>query len=255
MDNRSRLFTPTTRSGFEDNDRKIEWLLKSAQKNFEEAIRKDPSYEASYVHLACVYTFMENYEAAIGKINELKSVQLLSANALTMRAIAFFYNQQTDKALRDFTEAQRLNGFGATHNLALAKKGTEFVQNGSEVLEWLEKNAPIIPSISKESPLPPFKEAPINFNIKLSLTTTSTLSGEVTPNELYLESNNKGKVLKINRLSSVKTLAIGSSKTQVQEELGLPTITSPTYWRYDRLGLMVNFELEKVGEFLRYQLK
>jgi len=253
LDSRSRLFTPNTRSGLEDNDRKIEVLLKMAQRNFEEALRKDPNYTPAYVNLACVFDLLGNYEAAIGKINELKSQQSLSANALTIRAIAYLHNEQIEKANRDFAEAQRLNGFGATHNFALAQKGVSFIQNASELVEWLEKNTPTQSFVSKKPTLGAFKAITSTPTIKFTLTPTTTLSGIVTKSELFLESKSNIKILKINKIHSLETLTVGSSKAKVKEVLGLPTEENPTYWLYD--GLIVNFEGDLVSDFLQYQLK
>lgn len=253
LDSRSRLFTPNTRSGLEDNDRKIEVLLKTAQRNFEEALRKDPDYTPACVNLACVFDLLGNYEAAIGKINELKSQRSLSSNALTIRAIAYLHNEQMEKANRDFAEAQRLSGFGTTHNFALAQKGLAFVQNASEVVEWLEKNTPTQSFVSTKPPLGTFKAISATPTIKLALNPTTTLSGILTTGELSLESKSNAKVLKISKILSIEALTVGSSKANVKEVLGLPIKENPTYWLYD--GLIVNFDGDAGSELLQYQLK
>ncbi|MEI7584562.1 tetratricopeptide repeat protein [Runella sp.] len=253
LDSRSRLFTPNTRSGLEDNDRKIEVLLKTAQRNFEEALRKDPDYTPAYVNLACVFDLLGNYEAAIGKINELKSQQSLLPNAFTIRAIAYLHNEQIEKANRDFAEAQRLNGFGTTHNFTLAQKGLTFVQNASEVVEWFEKNTPTQPFVSTKPTLGAFKAISATPTVKLAFNPTTTLSGIVTTSELSLESKSNAKVLKISKILSIEALTVGSSKVNVKEVLGLPIKENPTYWLYD--GLIVNFDGDIVSELLQYQLK
>lgn len=253
LDSRSRLFTPNTRSGLEDNDRKIEILLKMAQRNFEEALRKDPDYPQAHVNLACVFDLLGNYEAAIGKINELKSQQSVLPNAFTIRAIAYLHNEQIEKANRDFAEAKRLNGFGTTHNFSLAQKGLSFIQNASEVVEWLEKNTPIQSFVSIKPTLLPFKAISATPTIKFALNPTTTLSGIVTTSELSLESKSNLKVLKIKKIHPFEALTIGSSKANVKEVLGVSIKENPTYWLYD--GLIVNFDEEAVSEVLQYQLK
>jgi hypothetical protein len=205
------------------------------------------------VNLACVFDLLGNYEAAIGKINELKSQQSLSPNALTIRAIAYLHNEQIEKANRDFAEAQRLSGFGTMHNFALAQKGLAFIQNASEVVEWLEKNTPTQSFASTKSTLGTFKAISATPTIKLVLNPSTTLSGIVTAGELFLESKSNFKVLKINKTHSIEALTVGSSKANIKEMLGLPTKENPTYWLYD--GLIVNFDEETVRELLQYQLK
>ncbi len=203
LDSRSRLFTPNTRSGLEDNDRKIEVLLKMAQRNFEEAIRKDPTYSPAYVHLACIYSLLENQEAAIGKINELQGVQSLPAEALTIRGIAYFYNEQPTKAFRDLEEASKLRAKGGMYNLTLARKGLEFVKNASEIVEWLESNnnsldAPPKNNL-KEAELSPL----IQPTILLSITPTITVRAKVSASAEEFESKYNNKVLRIKKVDSV----------------------------------------------------
>lgn len=203
LDSKSRLFNLTTRSGFEDNDYKIKVLLKAAQRDFEEAIRKDPTYTPAYVHLACVYSLLENQEAAIGKINELQGIQPLSAEALTMRGVAYFYNEQNTKALRDLDEANKLQAKGAMYNLTLARKGLAFVQNASEIVEWLESNNNSSEVLLKEN----LKEAELSPLVQptvlLSINPTLTIRAKVSASTEEFESKYNDKVLRIKKVGSV----------------------------------------------------
>jgi len=74
LENISRLSKEITRGGLDDTSEEMKKLLKDAQKDFQEAIRLDPSYTRGYINLACVYDLLENPNAAIGTIKYLKPI-------------------------------------------------------------------------------------------------------------------------------------------------------------------------------------
>lgn len=98
VENKSRLAIGTTRS-VEDRQKQMTDLLTSAQKDFQEAIRLDPTFTKGYVNLACVYDLLENPNAAIGTIKDLKPIeQQRSIDAQRILAIAYFHDKQENKA-------------------------------------------------------------------------------------------------------------------------------------------------------------
>ena len=103
-ENKSRLNKETTRS-LDDSNEEMEHLLKDAQKDFQEAIRLDPNFTKGYVNLACVYDLLENSNAAIGTIKDLKPIeQQKSTDAQRILAIAYFHDKQENKANEIWSE-------------------------------------------------------------------------------------------------------------------------------------------------------
>jgi len=99
IENTSRLNKKDTIRSFGDDNNNIEQLLKDAQKDFQEAIRLDPTFTKGYVNLACVYDLLENSNAAIGTIKDLKPIeQQKSTDAQRILAIAYFHDKQENKS-------------------------------------------------------------------------------------------------------------------------------------------------------------
>lgn len=98
LENKSRINRDNTRSLDENGYGRMIELLKSAQKDFQEAIRIDPSYVKCYINLACVYDLLGNSEAAIGKIKELNASDQKSLPAQMILAIAYYHNSQVENA-------------------------------------------------------------------------------------------------------------------------------------------------------------
>ena len=104
VENKSRLSIDDTRSLDDEKAEEFNNLLKEAQKNFQEAIRIDPSFTKSYVNLACVYDLMDNWEGAIGKIKELSIEQQNTIDAKRILAIAYYHNNQRDLSTKIWNE-------------------------------------------------------------------------------------------------------------------------------------------------------
>lgn len=98
VENKSRLSKDDTRALDDEKDEEFKSLLKEAQKDFQEAIRIDPTFAKSYINLACVYDLMDNWQGAIGKINELSIEQQNSVDAKRILAIAYYHYGQETKA-------------------------------------------------------------------------------------------------------------------------------------------------------------
>lgn len=97
IENKSRLSQDVTRT-LDDASDKMEQLLKSAQKDFMEAIRLDPSFTKAHINLACIYDLQDNPMAAIGKIKELTTTQQKTKEAQRILAIAFYNADLETKA-------------------------------------------------------------------------------------------------------------------------------------------------------------
>lgn len=98
VENKTRLSREDNRGIDENSHQFMSKLLKSSQKDFQEAIRIDPTFIKSHINLACVYDLMDNWEFAIGKIKELSIEQQSIIDAKRILAIAYFHSRQEDKA-------------------------------------------------------------------------------------------------------------------------------------------------------------
>lgn len=113
LDPQSRLAS-VVRSG-SGNPQALTQYLIAARQNAEKAKSMDPTYVPAYVNLACAYSLAGNQNAAIGVINELPAA-LLTGDAHTIRAIAYYRDKQVDKAADAFTLAQQQHGYMAEYN-------------------------------------------------------------------------------------------------------------------------------------------
>lgn len=107
IENKTRLNQEDTRGLDEKKQQLLNQLLKSAQKDFQEAIRIDPLFTKSYINLACVFDLMDNWEGAIGKIKELTLEQQNTIDAKRILAIAYYHSNQIDKAETLWTEINK----------------------------------------------------------------------------------------------------------------------------------------------------
>ena len=98
VENKSRLSIDDTRSLDDEKAEEFNTLLKEAQKDFQEAIRIDPSFTKGYINLACVYDLMDNWEGAIGKIKELSIEQQNTIDAKRILAIAYYHKKERNYA-------------------------------------------------------------------------------------------------------------------------------------------------------------
>ena len=98
VENKSRLSQDDTRGLDDEKNEEFNNLLKQAQKDFQEAIRIDPSFTKGYINLACVYELMDNWDSAVGKIKELSIIQQNTIDAKRILAIAYFHKNDKIKA-------------------------------------------------------------------------------------------------------------------------------------------------------------
>jgi len=103
VDFSSRLQNESTR-GIDDELEEKGALLKEAQKDFQEAIRLDPSFTKAYINLACVLDLLGNYPKAVGTILDLSNENQKTKDAQRILAIAYFHDKQEKKALNIWEE-------------------------------------------------------------------------------------------------------------------------------------------------------
>jgi hypothetical protein len=94
IENKTRLGQEDTRGINESDHEEMTKLLMSAQKDFQEAIRIDPSFTKAYINLACVFDLLDNPSSAIGKIFELPTEQRNIIEVKRILAIAYYHNSQ-----------------------------------------------------------------------------------------------------------------------------------------------------------------
>ncbi len=91
IENKTRLNQEDTRSSDDEKAMVFINLLKEAQKDFQEAIRIDPSFTKGYINLACVYDLLGNSIKAIGEIKGLSIEEQISIDAKRILAIAYYH--------------------------------------------------------------------------------------------------------------------------------------------------------------------
>ena len=104
IENKSRLSKNENRGLNLSMKERYTSLLKDAQRDFQEAIRIDPSFIKGYINLSCVFDLLGNPEAAIGKIKELTIENQNSIDAKRILAIAYYHNKQKDLAIKIWSE-------------------------------------------------------------------------------------------------------------------------------------------------------
>ncbi len=99
VDINSRLDQSGTRGQQDDAKQALmNDLLKSAQKDFTEAIRLDEKYTIAYINSACVYDLLGNPNGAISRILELPIAQQKINEAQRILAIGYYHADNEKKA-------------------------------------------------------------------------------------------------------------------------------------------------------------
>ena len=98
IENNTRLSREDTRGVNENIYEEMNNLLISAEKHFQEAIRIDPLFTKGFINLACVYDLLDKPASAIGEIFKLTKEQQNSPEAKKILAIAYYHNNEVDKA-------------------------------------------------------------------------------------------------------------------------------------------------------------
>jgi tetratricopeptide (TPR) repeat protein len=137
----SRLNSAITRSNVDDTTNLFQTLLQASKKDFERAIAIDPHYAKAYINLACSYDLLENYEAAIGRINDMPINSNKLIAALEIKAIAYAHSNNTQKANECFSTIQKLNGDTNSYNFKVYSLGNQSLLNSENFKEeWLKQN-------------------------------------------------------------------------------------------------------------------
>jgi tetratricopeptide (TPR) repeat protein len=98
IENKTRLSQEDTRGIDENSYEEMTNQLMNAQKNFQEAIRIDPQFFKGYINLACVYDLLDKPVSAIGEIFKLTKEQQNIIEAKRILAIAYYHNNEENKA-------------------------------------------------------------------------------------------------------------------------------------------------------------
>lgn len=104
IENKSRLSQDATRSLDDETNEELNRLLKEAQKDFQEAIRIDPSFTKGYINLACVFDLQGNPDKAVGEIKGMSVEQQNIKEAKRILAIAYFHRKDEEKAMSIWKE-------------------------------------------------------------------------------------------------------------------------------------------------------
>jgi tetratricopeptide (TPR) repeat protein len=143
LDGRSRLISLQRSAPTPFSTQQLQRLLAEARRYAEKAREIDPGYVPAFINLACIYSLQGNQAAAIGVINDLGSGRITS-NAHTIRAIAYYMDNQISKAQKDFETARQQGAYMGQYNLALFRKLNETVTESLSawITNWLARNEP-----------------------------------------------------------------------------------------------------------------
>lgn len=211
-----------------------------------EALRLNPGYVPARVNLACTQVLNENYPAAIGEIESIGTP--LPASAYTIRAIAYYHDEQFNKAASDFNQAKKLKAYGANYNLAVFEElnGLSWVAIADGILNGLSnKCSELLKKWMPESSQPARKTketfessgritlSEVNYkrsdeNIKLD---NDALSVQYNGKNVYALAFRLGVKMLINtpeyRGQTTKGIQNGSSQARLQSLYGLPAYSLP----------------------------
>jgi tetratricopeptide (TPR) repeat protein len=149
IDPNTRLTKPTLRSSVEESENLTKQYLEEAKNHFNEAIKKDKNYFDAYVNYAICLLVQENYEGALGKINELALVnKRLPDKALMIKAMAYYLDQQQRKAINILSQIEKTSA-ADKYNTEIIRKGYAFFESKIELIEWQEN---MLQTIRKQQP-------------------------------------------------------------------------------------------------------
>jgi tetratricopeptide (TPR) repeat protein len=108
IENKTRLSQDDTRGIDEKGPEVMTQLLRDAKKDFQEAIRIDPSFINGHINLACVFDLLDNPFMAIGIIKQMPLYEQNSDTAKRILAISYYYNNEKELAEKIWTELKIL---------------------------------------------------------------------------------------------------------------------------------------------------
>lgn len=109
VENKTRLSREDPRGVNESAYEEMTKLLTGAEKAFQEAIRIDPQFTKGFINLACVYDLLDKPASAIGEIFKLSKEQQNNLQAKRILSIAYYHNNQEDKARIIWKEIENRN--------------------------------------------------------------------------------------------------------------------------------------------------
>lgn len=141
IDPSSRLSFNSTRNLSDEEQKQMLALLQSAKRDFEKAISLDPGYSNAYINLACVYDLLGNYEAAIGRINDMPASNMAAVSSLEVKAIAYAHADNAPKAENCFLQLLKLTNKTDRYNykmFTLSRQSLLASENFKE--QWLNQS-------------------------------------------------------------------------------------------------------------------
>lgn len=149
IDPKTRLIKPTLRSSTGNSDNLTDQYVEDAKRYFGEAIKKDKNYLDAYTNYAICLLLQENYEGALGKINEIELVSKeLPDRALSVKAISYYLDQQQKKAINILSQIEDRSPV-FQYNSQLIKKGYSFFESKIDLIEWQEN---MLQTIKRQQP-------------------------------------------------------------------------------------------------------
>lgn len=108
-----------------DCGEKCKQILTEANEKFTKAILLDKKYPYPYLNMACANILLNNPEAALGILKDMELNGVKNKNTYTLKAIAYYYTGNKEKALSNFELAKKYNANYADYNskLMTAKDG------------------------------------------------------------------------------------------------------------------------------------
>jgi tetratricopeptide (TPR) repeat protein len=104
VENKTRLEQDDTRGMDEQKIEEMNKLLKSAQKDFQEAVRIDPEFIKGYINLSCVFDLLYNPLSAIGQIMQLSEENKNTIEVKKILAIAYYHIGQIENAKKIWSD-------------------------------------------------------------------------------------------------------------------------------------------------------
>jgi len=112
IDASSRIYSQTDRGDDTLNrEGKFKELTQDAKTAFDKAISLDPKYIKSHINLACLYDIRENYQAALGVVNEIENLTSeINPDLLLIKAIALYHIKNVNESEKILQEISSKHG-------------------------------------------------------------------------------------------------------------------------------------------------
>ena len=242
IDLESRINRGATK-GMGDNVRAI---FEKALAKFEQATKFDKTYSTGYLNMACVYSIFKEYEDAEYHIQKAIKAAIaegrtnVEENSLLVKAIILNQNPEGDKAemkkiMNDLIK--KGNSFAKYNQLIFDGKSTADISYSGYPISWKEgavasTNSSTTPSRETMDNVKSYEgDLDVNFMEEiLYAKLTYLICGTRDESMIYRIENKNGDVYVFHSAKSnysgqtTKGLKIGSTKTQLIDAYGLPSV-------------------------------